>query len=76
MTKANNMNTPDAELYPSLAAYVAAGGELRVKCSGGIWYVTVVRGDEKRDLSVTMASRDLAYGLRQADMASRSWVMA
>jgi hypothetical protein len=65
----------DDELYPALARYVEDGGQLQVKKTGGLWYVTVSNGTEP-GLGVTMASSDLAYALKQADTVSSSWVMA
>jgi hypothetical protein len=64
----------DDEVYPALARYVEDGGQLQVKKTGGLWYVTVINGTSP-GLSVTLASRDLAYALRQADTVSGSWVM-
>jgi hypothetical protein len=80
MTKAaNDMSAEatsiDGELYPRLAAYVENGGKLGIRRTGGLWYVSVTNGAEP-GLSVTLASRDLAYALRQADTVSGSWVMA
>jgi hypothetical protein len=65
----------DDEIYPALARYVEDGGQLQVKKTAVLWYVTVINGTEP-GLSVTLASRDLAYALRQADTVSGSWVMA
>jgi hypothetical protein len=73
-TATNNANTEtdiSTELYPALAAYVSNGGSLKVSAKGGIWYVMV--GDTA---AVQVASRDLAYALRQADGVAKSWVLA
>jgi hypothetical protein len=78
MTKAielMGLSKTDAELYPALAAYLENGGLLRMRAVHGVWYVDVTNGAEP-GLSVTLASRDLAYALRQADTVSGSWVMA
>jgi hypothetical protein len=78
MTKATEsmgLSKTNAELYPTLAAYLEAGGSLRIRATLGVWYVEVINGAEP-GLSVTLASRDLDYALRQADTVSGSWVMA
>jgi hypothetical protein len=78
MTKATDftsLSQSDAELYPALAAYLEDGGRMTTRLVSGLWYVSVENGTEP-GLSVTLASRDLDYALRQADIVSGSWVMA